>query len=70
MYVFLKPGEVWVDADGAALLILEEEKALVLESLTVIDFEDVKVSSRLHNLESNFKELISIAINEQKKHWD
>ena len=64
------PGQVWIDSDGAAVLILEEEKALVLESYYVLDMEDCYLITRAEHLEGAIQGSFKRAAEEQKKYWN
>lgn len=66
----VKSGQVWIDMDGAALLILEEGKALVLESYTVIEKEDYELLTRATHLEGQINLAVERCVIDQQKYWE
>ena len=65
-----KPGQVWIDNDGAAVLILEEGKALVLESYTVMDQDEYTLITRVDYLEGQLNLSIERCVSDQCKYYD
>jgi hypothetical protein len=65
---YAAPGEVWIDTDGATLIILEEDKALVVESFTVIEKEDYELMVRREDLEKTLSGIFNVMVSEQKRY--